>query len=110
MATATPTGNGKTDGPSAAELDEQIRQLRTDITELAHTMRGMGDAKARDFKKRARGKAEEISAGAEDALTALTDQLEEIERQVGRKVRKNPFAALGIAAGVGFLVAMLARR
>ncbi|MCW2306618.1 DUF883 family protein [Rhodobium gokarnense] len=110
MATATPAGNGKTDAPSAAELDEQIRQLRTDISELARTMRGMGDAKARDFKRRARGKADEISAGAEDALAAMTDQLEDIERDITRKVRKNPFAALGVAAGVGFLVAMLARR
>ena len=110
MATATSTGNSKTEGPSTADLDEQISQLRNDIGELARTMRGMGDAKAKDLKQRARGKADEISAASEDALAALTEQLEDIERQVGGKVRKNPIAALGIAAGVGFLVAMLARR
>jgi ElaB/YqjD/DUF883 family membrane-anchored ribosome-binding protein len=55
--------------------------------------------KAEDFRKVASGAAERVEAMA----TAQYDRVE-------TAIRRNPIAATGIAAGVGFFLAILARR
>ena len=49
---------------------------------------------------------EALSSGVEDAEDSLRDGLVQAEETV----RKHPLAALGVAAGVGFLVGVLVSR
>lgn len=47
---------------------------------------------------------------SQDALNDLTAELKGYERALTAEVRRHPLQSLGIAAGIGFLVAALVRR
>jgi len=103
MAAASSGASNKTDGPSAEEREAQINTLRQDFAKLIDSLGAAGDAKASALKDKARSQAQNAYAAAEDkALRA--------EQEISSFVRERPYAALGIAAGVGFLAALLARR
>ncbi len=106
--TASATSNGKT--PTSADLEKQIAQLREDISEIAKTVGTMGSAKGADAKARAREKVDDLNAASRDMIASLNEQVGELEDSVVGRVRERPFAALGIAAGIGFALALLARR
>lgn len=78
-----------------AEVNDQIGRIRRDITTLANK----AGAKTSD--------ALDVSA---EKIEELRQQLVHVERQVAGKVRDNPYTALAIAAGLGFVVALLAAR
>ncbi|MCP1199745.1 YqjD family protein [Notoacmeibacter sp. MSK16QG-6] len=80
------------------DVENEIAQLRADVASLTDTIKSFGAATARDLQDRAYGKRDEIS-----------DQLRAKEEEIKERVRENPMQALGIAAGVGFLVGVIWR-
>ena len=53
---------------------------------------------------------EQLRAQGEAAFDGMRGSAEEIEAQLIAKVREKPVTSLAIAAGVGFLFALLSRR
>ncbi|WP_114390808.1 DUF883 family protein [Notoacmeibacter marinus] len=87
------------DAPATTgDVEKEIAQLRADVASLTETLKSVGAATARDLQGRAYGKRDEIS-----------DQLRVKEEEIKERVRENPLQALGIAAGVGFLVGVIWR-
>jgi ElaB/YqjD/DUF883 family membrane-anchored ribosome-binding protein len=103
------TGNA-TSSASTKDIEVQLQQLREDISSLAKTVAAVGNEKATEVK----GKAKRAAADATDAsyqmVEAAKGQALSLERDLERQIRANPIQSVAIAAGVGFLFALLSRR
>lgn len=100
MAKPTASTNGMKSDPTIDELADQISKLKSDLSELTATLSDYGSAKTDEAKRAARARAESMR-------DAGTDRFHEAQDQANHFVRTQPATAIGIAAGVGFLVGML---
>jgi ElaB/YqjD/DUF883 family membrane-anchored ribosome-binding protein len=104
-------------GPKSGKVDKdveavtaEIRRLRSDMSSLVDTIGHVGRRRARHLADTAQGKADEGMAAGEAMLAEAQTELERIERDLATATRRSPFRALGIAAGLGFLLALIVRR
>lgn len=87
-----------------ADMAQNARDTAQDYVERA---REMGS----EYAGRARSEAERLYQQGQERASELTHYAGERYDEVSEMVRRNPAQALGIAAGVGFLVGLiLARR
>ncbi len=82
------------------DLSAQIDILKNDLASLTHSLSDFGTAKTQHAAEAARAKAVELREAGRDRAEASLGQAEDF-------VRTQPATAMGIAAGVGFLVGML---
>ncbi len=82
-----------------SELSDQIRTLQADLAKLTQTMGEIAGGRVEKAKAAA---AETMSHAQANALDAYA--------QAEDSVRRHPGTALGIAAGLGFLVGLLSSR
>ena len=88
---------------SVQDLSAQIDVLKSDLAGLTSALGEYTVAKSAEVKGNAKAKADELAAASKDK--ALEAQLHTEEF-----IRTQPATALGIAAGVGFLVGMFTAR
>jgi ElaB/YqjD/DUF883 family membrane-anchored ribosome-binding protein len=99
-----------TPASSSNDIDAQIQQLRDDIAALARSVASVGAEKADDYRSRARKAKNDATDASLQIMEAARDQAISLEKDLERKIRTNPLQAVAMAAGVGFLIAVLARR
>lgn len=92
------------------ELKAEIAKLRKELSDLAKHVSEVGDMSARTARKAATAKAEELRKQGEAAFDDLRESALGYEKQLTASVREKPVTSLAIAAGVGFVLALLARR
>ena len=95
------TSTGATQGETkttSRDVENEIAQLRADVASLTDTIKAYGSDAAKDLQSRAYGKRDELS-----------EQMRAKEEEIKERVRENPLQALGIAAGVGFLIGVIWR-
>lgn len=92
------------------EVQAHVGRIREDIAQLADNVTNAGTALVDGAKASANARADQAKQLSQDTIRELRAQLDDVERHVSRQVQERPLAALGVAAGVGFLIAMLARR
>jgi ElaB/YqjD/DUF883 family membrane-anchored ribosome-binding protein len=109
MATAATgkTGNGANEAPN---LEADIKQLKADLEKLAKQMAATSEHGYGTAKRAAAFGAEQLRTQGEAKLNELRASAKDIEEQIMASVREKPVTSLAIAAGVGFLFALLARR
>jgi ElaB/YqjD/DUF883 family membrane-anchored ribosome-binding protein len=109
MATAAAgkAGNGANEAPN---LEADIKQLKADLEKLAKQMAATGEHGYGTAKRAAAFGAEQLRTQGEAKLDELRASAKDIEEQIMASVREKPLTSLAIAAGVGFLFALLARR
>lgn len=95
---------------SATAIEKKIARLKSDMSDLATSLADLGMDTAKGVKSDADAKVAEFVQTGEATLDDLRAQLNLYERQVARTVRERPIAALGLAAALGFLLALLFRR
>lgn len=88
------------------KLERQLAKIKTDISELAATLGEIGARGAHDADERIRG----LASAGEQAIEDLRHQVRMIERDLEERVQEKPLQSLGIAAGIGFLAAIILRR
>ncbi|MTI45245.1 ElaB/YqjD/DUF883 family membrane-anchored ribosome-binding protein [Roseibium hamelinense] len=110
MATAKSSNGSESDNVSAEEIEANIRRIREDIAALAGTLKRYGAGKSDEYRARAAAAGDELHQKADEALSSLNEELGELEKELAVRVRRNPLQALGVAAGIGFLVALLVNR
>lgn len=114
MATGKPAtasaGKPANDTVSASDIEADIERIRGDIASLAGSLKRYGADKTDEYKERATTAGQDLTKMSQDALNDLTKELKNYERALSSQVRSHPLQALGIAAGVGFLLAALVRR
>lgn len=106
-AAAGKTSNG---AKTAPDLEADIKQLKADIEELTRHLAETGQHGYRAARSAASQGADQMRMQGEAAIEALRDSARDLEDQFIASVREKPVTSLAIAAGVGFLVALLARR
>jgi ElaB/YqjD/DUF883 family membrane-anchored ribosome-binding protein len=110
MAT-TSTKAGKDDGPRTTEdLAADIEQLKADIAKLTELLQATGQHSYGAARHAASEGVEQLKAQGEAAMENLRARASDLEGQISDSVREKPLTSLAIAAGVGYLFALLARR
>ena len=83
----------------ADRLMDELRNVIADAEELLRATAGQAGPKVEEVRER-----------AEESLRAAREHLQGAGRQLDSQVRENPWAAVGIAAGVGLIVGILMAR
>jgi len=115
MATATATtsrknNNGKSEEVNASDVEAQIDQIRQDISSLTKTVAAYGNGKAGKIVGQAEKASADLAKFSQSALRTVRDEMISAEKGLESHVRNKPIQSIGIAAGIGFLVALMARR
>lgn len=107
---ATTTGSANDIGRSTADLEADINQLKADIEKLTQQLAMTGEHGYGAAKRAAAAGVEQLRAQGEAAFGSLRGSAEDMEAQMVARVREKPVTSLAMAAGAGFLFALLTRR
>jgi ElaB/YqjD/DUF883 family membrane-anchored ribosome-binding protein len=107
---ATAAGKMESEGRTNSELEADIRQLKADIDQLTKHLAKTGEHGYGTARRAAAEGVEQLRAQGEAAFDSLRSNAKDIEAQIIESMREKPVTSLAIAAGVGFLFALLARR
>jgi ElaB/YqjD/DUF883 family membrane-anchored ribosome-binding protein len=107
---ATAAGKTATEDRANAELESDIRQLKADIEMLTKQLARTGEHGYGAARRVATEGVEQLRVQGEAAFETLRGNARDIEAQLLANVREKPVTSLAIAAGAGFLFALLARR
>jgi ElaB/YqjD/DUF883 family membrane-anchored ribosome-binding protein len=111
MAT-TSAKSGRENGaaPTPEDLAADIEQLKADIAKLTEQLRETGQHTYGAARRAAAEGVDQLKAQGEAAIENLKASANDLEQQISDSVREKPLTSLAIAAGVGYLFALLARR
>ena len=101
----TRVGNGAPD-----DLEAEITRLREDVARLTEQLARTGEHSYSAAMRAASDGAEQLRARGEAAVDAIKSNAGDIEQQISDAVREKPITALAIAAGIGYLLAVLRRQ
>lgn len=107
---ARTTTNGSAQETTVADLSDQIETLRKDLSDLTGTISDFGKSKRANLTEAAAHKIDEAREKGIHAAEAVTARAKDVQEQANDFVKAQPATALGIAAGLGFLVGMLNAR
>lgn len=110
MATAKTAGRTAAEEKAAADLEADIRHLRAEVEKLTKQLAEAGEQGLGTARRVAAEGVEHLRAHGEAAMDSLRSNARDLEEQVLANVREKPVTSLAIAAGVGFLFALLSRR
>lgn len=92
------------------DFEAQLATLREELAKVKAQLASSGARSADAARKAAASGAEHLKAQGEAAIDELRANARDMEQQIVATVREKPVTSLAIAAGVGFLFALLARR
>nr|WP_321458272.1 hypothetical protein [uncultured Cohaesibacter sp.] len=104
------TANNKSETTVDADLNKQIEELRSDIASITDLLSKRGSDDVINLQERARGVAKTAVAKAQEKVSELSEDAGRAEARMMLEIRKKPLAAVGLAAGVGFLAALMVRK
>ncbi len=107
---ATAAGKTLNENRSASDLEADIKQLKADIEKLTKQLAATGQHGFGTARRAATEGVEQLRVQGEAAMESLKSNARDLEEQVLANVREKPVTSLAIAAGVGFLFALLSRR
>lgn len=102
-----PANGNKTSDPTLQDLYAMMDIMKADMQQLSETISEVGKAEARRAVDSAKDKGRDLKKAGHDQYEALRHQAEDYGNQAGAYVRDNPLNAVGIAAGLGFVVGFL---
>ena len=106
----TASKGAEEDRRPADDLAADIDQLKADIAELTEQLKLMREHSYGAAKHAASEGFEQLRAQGEAAYESLRANADDIERQLTDTVREKPITSLAVAAGIGFLFALISRR
>ncbi|MEX0347764.1 MAG: YqjD family protein [Rhizobiaceae bacterium] len=92
------------------DLLEQIEILKREVAHLSAELNRSKKRSGTAAKKAAADSVEALKAQGEVAMEKLRENADELEAELAKHVREKPVTSLAIAAGIGFLLAVIARR
>ena len=95
---------------SAGDVQAELENLRRDIAALTQTVASFGTGKLKEASVRASQLGAEAAGVSAQYVESARDSLRSAEQDLEAQIRSKPLQAVAIAAGVGFLAALLSRR
>lgn len=92
------------------DIEAQLQKLKTEIAELAKSVAAVGTNTADTYRKKAGTVASQSVDASHTVLDRIRTDFGHIEKDVLGQIRARPLQALGLAVGVGVLIAILSRR
>jgi ElaB/YqjD/DUF883 family membrane-anchored ribosome-binding protein len=112
MATATSILKGASTEAQAnvSDLEARVEQLTAQLSELAKSVSGYGNGTLETLAGEARRMKDDVADRSVAIASAAKDTVIAAESDLEQRIRDNPLTAIGVAAGIGFLAAILTRR
>lgn len=107
---AKSTANEKNARVSSSDLESDVQQLRADMAQIVDHLKAMGGQSGSAARKAAGDGLDQLRGQGEAALRNAKGNAQEFEHELARTVRDRPVTALALAAGAGFLLALVTRR
>ncbi|MDN2582472.1 hypothetical protein [Aquibium sp. ELW1220] len=104
------TGAAQSKSASREEFEQQIAILKEEMELLKAQLARSSERSASAARKAAQSGAENLREHGEAALDELRAGARDVEAQLMATVREKPVTSLAMAACVGFLFALIARR
>lgn len=92
------------------DFEAQIATLKEELAKVKAQLASSGARSADAARKAAASGADHLRAQGEAALDDIRSNARDVEQQLVARVHEKPITSLAIAAGVGFLFALLTRR
>lgn len=106
---AAASKSAKVETPETS-LEEDVRQLQRDIKKLTELLAKTKQDSYSAASKAANEGMEHLRIQGDAAMEGLRQSAEDMEAQLVAAVREKPVTSLAIAAGIGFLFALISRR
>lgn len=112
MATATPIAKetSKEMRANASDLEARVEQLTAQLAELSRAVGGYSNGTLEALAQDARRLKEDMTERSVAMANVARDRIVTAESEVEQRIRENPLTAIGIAAGIGFLAALMTKR
>lgn len=109
---ASRSGKPDTDAPkqTAQDLAADVAKLREDLAKLAKEIGTLGQQSMNTAKRAAAEGVDQLRSQGEATMADLRTNARDVEQQLAETVREKPMTSLAIAAGIGFLFALMTRR
>lgn len=95
---------------SAAEVKDKLDKLSRDIAELTRVVTAFGSSKVEEASTRATEFGAEVADRSAAAIASAREGVASLEHDLENHIRARPIQAVAIAAGIGFVAALLTRR
>ena len=95
---------------TVADLTAEIQTLRNDLSSLTGTIADLAKTKGNHVSQAAAEQADLAQQKAHEATEFVSARAKAAQHQAEDFVKQQPATALGIAAGIGFLVGMMSTR
>jgi ElaB/YqjD/DUF883 family membrane-anchored ribosome-binding protein len=95
---------------TVADLTEEIQTLRDDLGSLTDTISELTKSKGNEVSHIAGRQVDAAQKKAAEAADFVNTRASDAQHQAENFVKEQPATALGIAAGLGFLVGMVGTR
>lgn len=114
MASET-TGRGKASEQSGVAhdteaLQEQIETLKSDLAAISTTLADLLKSGVREGRAKAQKTAEQYLRQGQEQTDAAMDSARAYGEALEGQITKNPFTAVLVALGLGYLVGLMGRR
>lgn len=93
-----------------ADIHSKITKLKNEATHLGASLAETGGIEAKRVLDKGEELAHEAVVKSREALSYVSSELETLEAQLVRRVREKPVQTMGLAIGVGFILALLLRK
>jgi ElaB/YqjD/DUF883 family membrane-anchored ribosome-binding protein len=101
--------NSETAMPQS-DIDVQLLKLKSDVASLAKTVAAYGADAAGAYTAKVRQGANDAVEASQTAIDGIRSDFASLESEVVDRVRARPLQAMGVALGIGFLLAIVSRR
>ncbi|WP_198174304.1 DUF883 family protein [Mesorhizobium xinjiangense] len=95
---------------TAEDFEHQIAILKEELENVKSQLARSGGRSMAAARKAAAGGMDRLRHQGETALEDFKGSAHDIEDRIGQTIREKPVTSLAIAAGIGFLCALLAKR
>jgi ElaB/YqjD/DUF883 family membrane-anchored ribosome-binding protein len=90
--------------------ESAISSSKDHLSQAAKDLSEAANAKYQDIRSQATSKAEEYKGRAQEAFSTATNRAQDFQGDTEQYIRDNPLQAIGIAAGIGFVLGLIMRR
>lgn len=115
MANETPSGQSRakaerTLGDDTEALTEQIAALKSDLAGISATLADLLKDGAKEGRRTVEETADYYMRAGRKQADAAVDSAREYGEALESQISRNPFSAVLVALGLGFLVGLMSRR